>query len=175
MILIAKTELPTIFFLAVLGLTIGMLLLRSHRYLSRQRRNDNLLVDLRRPETAQRVADSPPEVARCEVQMHETARDLSAEIDSRVSVLRAMVAEADRAAARLEAACRQAGAGEAGRAATGPVNQPELEAAAASPSSENGREAVYTLSDYGYSSNEIAARLRRPVGEVKLILGLREP
>ena len=36
--------------------------------------------------------------------MHETARELSAQLDSKMSALQALIAEADRAAARLEAA-----------------------------------------------------------------------
>ena len=40
--------------------------------------------------------------------MHDTARDLSARLDSKLSMLQAMVAEADRAAARLEAALARA-------------------------------------------------------------------
>ena len=40
--------------------------------------------------------------------MHETARELSAQLDSKLSALQALIAEADRAAARLDAAVARA-------------------------------------------------------------------
>jgi DNA-directed RNA polymerase specialized sigma24 family protein len=48
-------------------------------------------------------------VARWEVGMHETARDLCGQLDSKMGALSALVHEADRAAARLEAALEAAG------------------------------------------------------------------
>jgi hypothetical protein len=41
--------------------------------------------------------------------MHETARELSAELDAKINVLEAIIQDADRAAARLEAALAAAG------------------------------------------------------------------
>ena len=36
------------------------------------------------------------------------------------------------------------------------------------------QEEIYTLADYGYEPAEIARRVNRPVGEVELILSLRD-
>lgn len=49
-------------------------------------------------------ADRPSAMARWEVEMHETARRLSAQLDSKMGLLEHLIREADRAAARLEAA-----------------------------------------------------------------------
>ena len=81
------------------------------------------------------------------------------------------MAEADRAAARLEAAL-------AGAADSLPPqgNQAySLEHAAASPTAPRAgrREEVYALADYGYDAAEIARRVGSPIGEVELILSLR--
>ena len=44
-----------------------------------------------------------PSTAQWEVDMHETARELKAQLDSKMRALQALIAEADRAASRLEA------------------------------------------------------------------------
>ena len=95
--------------------------------------------------------------------MHETARELSAKLDSKMQALQELIAEADRAAGRLEAA---AGAGEAGESEpTDVANQ--------RPTREH-QEEIYTLADYGLDVGAIASRVGLPVGDVQLILGLRE-
>ncbi len=56
-------------------------------------------------ETAAGAAAAPPvETGPWEVQMHELARELSARLDSKMRALEQLTREADRAAARLEAA-----------------------------------------------------------------------
>ena len=115
-----------------------------------------------------------------EVDMHDTARELSARLDSKMIALQSLVAEADRAAARLEAALAEA---------VDPPRQPGNQAhclehagaagrdhAAASPTAPRAgrREEVYALADYGYDAVEIARRVGSPIGEVELILSLRE-
>jgi hypothetical protein len=47
-----------------------------------------------------------PSTAQWEVDMHETARELKAQLDSKMRALQVLIAEADRAAARLEAALK---------------------------------------------------------------------
>ena len=74
--------------LGALALVIGWLLLRTHRYLARQKGSDAPLVRVDRPKQAKHAhhLDAPPEVARWEVQMHETARELSAQFEHTVGV-----------------------------------------------------------------------------------------
>jgi len=152
----------TIAFLLALALTVAVLLMRSHRYLARRRREDagtpppgGTLKG--GPAHGARHTAAPPEVANWEVHMHETARDLMGQLDSKMRALQALTAEADRAAARLEAALDRS-------------DEPQL----ADQPAESRREEIYTLSDYGYDAVEIARRLGSPVGEVELILGLRK-
>jgi hypothetical protein len=151
---------PQLLLLAVMALTAMILLVRARRYFGQRSREKS-------PRTSDgplsssfssRCAETPDAMAGWEVQMHDTARRLSAQLDSKMSALQALIAEADRAAARLEAA--QAGA--ARPAAT--------EDSGPSP---HGHAEIYTLADYGYSPHEIAHRIGIPIGEVELILGQR--
>jgi DNA-directed RNA polymerase specialized sigma24 family protein len=41
-------------------------------------------------------------------------------------------------------------------------------------SAADRRQEIYTLADYGFPPAEIARRVGSPIGEVELILGLRE-
>lgn len=191
MLLFARTEWLTPLMLGAVAVVIGWLLLRTHRYLSRQKRGDSPLVRVERPHRTEHGhhLDAPPEVLRWEVQMHETARELSAQLDSKMRALQALVAEADRAAARLEAAGKPP---DATRQPVGPDPRPatQAEALRATGSSDRAtgnpdqtsprrsararQEEICTLADYGLDAAEIARRTGSPVGEVELILGLRE-
>jgi hypothetical protein len=159
--------------LGALALVIGWLLLRTHRYLARQKRNDSPLVRVARPKQADagHHLDAPPDVLRWEVQMHETARELSAQLDSKMRVLQVLIAEADRAAARLEAA--EGKPPDAAGQPTGADPQPTTQAEGLK-STRRRQEEIYALADYGHDAAEIARRTGSPVGEVELILGLRE-
>jgi hypothetical protein len=54
------------------------------------------------------LADAPPEILRWQVEMHETARDLKAEIDTKLAALSALTIAARQERERLEEALRQA-------------------------------------------------------------------
>ena len=136
------------------------------------------------------------DLAQCEVQMHETARELSAQLDAKLSLLQSLTAEADRAAQRLEEAIARS------HPAIPPGSQAEslrplstgehftphrAEFASSSPlatdaesempeSSDRSRrrDEIYHLADYGFAPVEIARRVCSPVGEVELILSLRQ-
>jgi hypothetical protein len=159
--------------------------------------------DVRNTESSSgRVAGDP---ARWEVEMHETARQLSAQLDAKLGLLQSLIVDADRAAARLEDALdrayptlppgsqaeslrpaavyardvrhelqrgeRGAGSGELG--AGSPCSP--LQAPSAPPSDRTRRrEEIYRLADYGFAAAEIARRVGSPVGEVELILSLRD-
>jgi len=201
---------PTLVVLAALGLTIGFLLMRSHRYLARQDKGRSPIVRTPRPEPHGQGPglDAPDDVMRWEVQMHETARDLSGQLDSKMGALSHLIREADRAAARLEAALKAAGqqtdqdpmsaesteqpSNSPDRPSRQPANQAEAlqavgaadgdrlsqgtspEAGPTRPSAERRYEEIYLLADYGFDAAEIARRVGSPVGEVELILGLRQ-
>jgi hypothetical protein len=116
-----------VFIIVVLGISF-ILLMRTSRYFNRQPREEPEWLRAARPRcdssgaayprsgdssaaasktlstASQRHLDSTPKTAQWEVEMHETARELKAQLDSKMSALQALIADADRAAARLEAA-----------------------------------------------------------------------
>jgi len=148
-------------FLAGLILTIWILLWRARRYYGRPRCHatsaGGVSASPRQPPAHH---DEPPEaMTRWEVEMYDTARELSAQLDNKMSALQALIREADRAAARLEAALDKTGA----QAATPPTaSRPPV-----------SRDEVYTLADYGFDAAEISHRTGLPIGEVQLMLGIR--
>lgn len=108
--LFAEVEFATLLALAALVLTIVILLRRSHRYLARQQSSPSPLVHTPRSESRDRARQSgtPDQMLRWEVEMHETARELSGQLNSKMSALESLIREADRAAERLESAIRAA-------------------------------------------------------------------
>jgi len=163
-VLLAESNVAWFLFVAAVALLSVFLLRRSHRYFSRQKRDGGSAIvrtPRPQPEGPPRPADAPPEMLRWQVEMHETARELSGQLDSKMAALQALVAEADRAAARLEAALAET-----------PADQDHPPAASAD--FPETRQQICTLADYGYPPAEIAARAGLPVGEVERVLGLRE-
>ena len=108
--LFAEGDFPTLLVLGILAMTIGFLLWRSHRYLARQGKGSSPLVHTARPTPSRQglALDAPDDVARWEVEMHDTARELCGQLDSKMGALEHLIREADRAAARLEAALEAA-------------------------------------------------------------------
>ena len=171
MILLAQFDRPMLFVLVALGVIIAILLRRSYGYLSRQRRDDNALVVPPRPkpEPVTRLMDGPPELSRWEVEMYQTARELSAELNTRASILQATIAEADRAAARLENALKASESQPSGHDSRNDAPDAEHSAdRSAAPA-----QAAYVLADYGFPNTDIAARLGRPLAEIERILSQR--
>ena len=58
--------------------------------------------------TAGHMLDAPPGVGRWEVQMHDTARDLMGELNSKISIVQQLIIDANAAAERLENAIERA-------------------------------------------------------------------
>jgi len=195
----AELNAPALALLVVALALSGFLLFRTQRYFARAARAGS---DPRSGGDSYRVesAGPPREAQRWEVEMHELAREVSGRLDSKMRVLEHLVAEAYRAAARLEAALAKVQPGSAAASAgprpesAGPRPEsvglrpksaglrpksagqtPQLEEPA-SPSdpSQAVCEEVYTLSDYGYPAAEIAQRLRLSLKETEQILSLRK-
>ena len=96
----------TLLCLGGLVLIIGTLLLRTQRYYAQHQspRPSIALPSRLRPLERAHHLDSIGPAAAWEVEMHEVARRLSGQLDSKMIALEELVREADRAAARLEAA-----------------------------------------------------------------------
>jgi hypothetical protein len=190
------------FFLIVMIVVAGYLYLRSQRYFARQKDDAASAVRPAMPPPEKQYTAVPRDLTRWEVEMHDTARQLSGQLDSKLAALGHLVREADRAAARLEAAlsatrpptpattttdaCATAGQpdeppGNQARAlhAAGATEEPAEPPTAGSPSAtprppaDRRYEEIYLLADYGFDPAEISRRVGTPVGEIQLILSLR--
>lgn len=131
--------------------------------------------------------DAPDSLARWEVQMHETARELSARIDNKLQALNHLIDLADTASARLESLVDRATTPSAtatpgettshhptlGRGLQ-PPDKPDP-SDATSHLSTKPSETIYALADSGQSPPDIAGQVNLPLQEVQLILSLRQP
>jgi hypothetical protein len=173
--------------MAVLLSAAGMLLFRTQRHFARQVRTP-MEYDPPERAPARRAEPASDAIERWEIEMHDLARELSARLDSKMSVLEHLIREADRAAARLESALAAAGPG-----ARVPSVPPEAQRAnqaagllagtsAGGDTPDEGRprpahagryDEIYLMADYGHPAGEIAKKLGLPIGEVELILSLR--
>ena len=157
MVLLADSPWPSLLPLAAVIIAIMVLLRRLRRHRSRQKPHKGYLVRTPRPKKGTRShhLDAPDDVLRWEVEMHEIVRDFSAQIDSKASLLGNLIREADRAAARLEAALDSSGAN------TTSTDKPASQAPLPLETLDDAlREEIQMLSNYGYDRVEIARRLR---------------
>lgn len=178
----------TILFLAGLALTCGVLLFRTHRQLAA--RPKSVLpppASFSQPSVAPRSAhrlDSPAEIRRWEVELHDLARDVQAQLDTKIGIMQQLVRDAQYQAERLEAAVARASeighlpenhAARSRPASDGPDTRVRVDNAApkAGTSASRRHAEIYALADAGLSSAAIAGRVGSPIGEVELILGLR--
>jgi len=93
----------SVIFLGGVALTTAILLFRAQRHFSNRKNDQDYLVRSPRsaPEDRRPPVDAPPEMQRWEVQMHETARDLAATLDTKMRALGHLVREANQVIARL--------------------------------------------------------------------------
>jgi hypothetical protein len=187
---------PRTLCLILLAVAAAFLLVRTRSQLARQRQRWAEEETESRghgetPKKASAPGCPPGDLAQWEVEMHETARRLSAQLDAKLILLQSLIVEADRAAARLEEGLDRAhptlppgSQAESLRPAAGPAADvpqgpeavaadPNLSSVAGASDRARRREEIYRLADYGFAAADIARRLGSPVGEVELILGLR--
>jgi hypothetical protein len=140
------------------------------------------------------TAQSPAELRQWEVQVHEFARDVSARIDSKMAALEHLMRAAHHETLRLEAAIAKAQGSLSPEAPPAPaaveftpvsqarvleqtvrnaarITPPQLPP---KPHMERPYARIYCLADEGRTSQQIAAETEMPLGEVELILGLRQ-
>ena len=172
-------------------------------YVLLRRRRVSEVAPPRRPFTSLRSlaaeneeAERPLELLRCQVEMHETATRLKAELDSKLSALQALVIMAQRESARLEAAIRRAEtldrrAPSDSLAVLERLGEPAAlqnphairSAAEALPDTTSARFpdpfqdeqtelAIANLAAQGLPAADIARRLNLPLGEVEIRLNM---
>jgi hypothetical protein len=175
-----------IVFLLGLGLVIVVLLVRSKRYFRQVTQYQVPVARPHRKADRAKASSAPPHgVEKWEVAMHDLARELSGQLDSKIRVLELLIREADEAAARLEAAVgkKSDAVSRSTRAALEapksprriqPTAKAEIDAKKPLKIADNPRfERVYALADAGMSVATIANQIGSQVGEVELILSLR--
>lgn len=103
-------HLPQIGFAAGLGMACWLLLRHASRRIKRQSPEASAHLQELLPEKSRDRAllDAPPEAARWQVELHETARELKAEIDSKLLALQTLVNIAREERGRLEEALKRA-------------------------------------------------------------------
>ena len=99
---------------------------------------------------------------RLAVDLEETARAVSALLDTKIRTLDRLIADADGRIARLEALSGSAAHGEPGAVAGRPEE----------PLAHHAH--IFGLADQGLSVQEIAEKTGHPHGEVELVLSLRK-
>jgi len=112
------------------------------------------------------------------VEMLDTARQMTAQLDTRAARLEVLMKEADARLAALKAATGSTAAGATFTSSAPPASTPTAAPLPPVPSPPetppDPRHAeVYLMADQGRSPQEIARKLNRPNGEVELILALR--
>ena len=179
MLLIAELTGSSGFFLFLVAGVTCWLLFRAHRMLGRRPRSEPAQVRVPRPKSAAHNynAQAASELNNWEVRMHDLARELSAELDSKMGALQHLIRLADDRLARLDAASAQVAAPHKTQAATLAANKLdafEPSVAAAQPARAKPRhDEVYALADAGHDAHAIASAVGSPIGEIELILSLR--
>jgi hypothetical protein len=200
MCLLAQIEGATVLFLIALAITTGLLLFRTQRQLGAKPQAAHRS-EWRKPQAAARPAAllaSHSDPRQWETEVHELAHELCARIDGKLGILDALIQDAGQQIKRLESAIERAerlaaAAGDATRSTFQPASPggrgPHAHQAAAlsgglrvdlpaldEPHSRIARryDEIYALADAGHGSDHIAQQLGSPVGEIELILGLRD-
>jgi hypothetical protein len=110
-----------------------------------------------------RVADE------VEVRLYNTFRELNARLENKIHVLNDLVIESETKIRRLEQLLPAAGNKEPRVAILDEANPNH----GAAPPSQRFAE-IYQMADRGMTPAEISQRVDQPIGEVQLILGLRQ-
>jgi hypothetical protein len=188
MLLFGQVEATTMLFLGGVVVTCGALLLRTHRQLAGRPKTPlpspaSFSQPARPTSASAHRLDAPAEMRRWDVEMHDRARELQAQLDSKIAILQHLTVDARQQADRLEAAISRAEA----LGQTVPEEVPprivegeeqnrvriDTTGARAGNSASRRHAEIYSLADSGMSSAAIANRVGCPIGEIELILGLR--
>jgi hypothetical protein len=167
---------------------------RSARAWRSDRRSTATIIGSREAIGSARVrsATASPEHESWEVDMHRLAREIKAEIDSKMQALTQLIQMADEARSMLDASLARAQSHDYGSTNDYRIDHPGRGLAHArgvaskratvssatvrsgdSHSDDSRFERVYALADAGFSAARIASQIGSQIGEVELILSLR--
>jgi len=170
---------PGLLLAAGIALLAFIMLRKSMRHYRRVRSQQPAEISIDRSKSPTPLLDSPNDVIRWQVEMHETARDLKAELDSKISALQTLLLLAAQERQRLEGVLQrsehhrpQNGSAHSSTN-TNETRSKESASGPIMPGSEEQRCEIYSLSDHGATPCEIAEQLAVPVGEVEFVLGMR--
>ncbi len=156
----------TIVGLLALVVFTWVLLRRWHRYFKRRQTDPSPVVKVPRPDdqAASRpsYSDVSPELLKFEVQLEERARELMAQLDSKMVALMHLIRDARQCIDRLEMAQHGPTTDEATPQA--PVETPPLDPELVK---------IHALAKQGFSAVTIAHQVERPLDEIEKILGHR--
>ena len=182
-------------FFAGMVLITFILLRRSFRYNKKRKGAERLDENSKvagHPPLSEASVDSQSQWA---VAMHKTERDLSAQLNTKVRLVQVLLIEARRERSALQQAIREAKrlGLRAGKSDTlsmidevlsAPVEQMQkrlsewdrslLSHRQSMPRHDEGNDDVYSLADSGHTISQIAERIGSPIGDVELLLSLRE-
>lgn len=189
--LLAEIEKPNLLLFIGLAMACAILLFRSQRRIRQPARTSAPAAP--HSATASNRFEPTPELKRWEVEMHDTAREVTARIDNKIRILEQLIRDADDRIARLQAADEWTAdysepadepaialaklskhASQLVSPALAPSPAEALLRRSKAPSSSRHSDEIFALSDAGRSSAEIAQELNAPVGEIELILSLRQ-
>ena len=170
------------FALGIIIVTV-ILIRRSSRHYSGKRKRSPRSTQPKQPVVSsvsndRPLADAPREILRWQVEMHETARDLKAELDGKIVALGILLRDAQHETQRLEAAVTRA---EKLGITAEPNPLDVIEESAGPGGLADGvpqpdfvpDERIHDLAEQGYSANAIAQELGSSLGDIELALSLR--
>jgi hypothetical protein len=122
------------------------------------------------------------------VELHEMARRMNAQIETRATRLELLIQEADEKIARLSRFADEKSGGSSTASETPdpisklnptttdrPQDRPAPDGPSTTPIKPDPFRDIYRLADQGLEVRQIATRVAKPSGEVELILALRRP
>ena len=185
-------------FLAGMVLITFIMLRRGYRY-NRKLKSTERLDQLDKNSKVARLVPSSEKSddsnSRWAVAMHKTERDLSGQLDTKARLVQVLLSEARRERSALEQAIRDAQRlglrieksdtlSMLDEALSAPVEQMQkrlsewdrslLSHRQSMPHHGGGNDDVYSLADSGHTVSQIAERIGSPIGDIGLLLSLRQ-
>ncbi len=157
--------------------------LRERKRVNRDARSANKALQAIRDRTEPAVplCDAPPETQRWQVALFDLQRELKAELDTRVSVIQAMMRQLDERIERISCLERQGDVSTlAGSTSMGPAGEGGSSNIPGGSSRRNGYppqqfRKIFELASSGQAAADIAAQTGIPLGDVELMIGTKKP